>query len=426
MNLSIFYLFFTIILQLCFFIFLQLKVKKSNYFNFCFFWFNIFFLLIPLFVQYTNRQYPWGGIYNDNLIIYSLLLLSFFSLSYVFGYLIKINFLVKEIKIRYTTKLVGFYILLFLFNIFLGIFLIKNTFYRIYILPRGFIYQFTSSFIMLYLISKFIWVFLLILNYYVLFEKKILFKLLFGVNLVFVLMIMNPISNPRFIYLGVLIGLGFMFFKWKCFGNLKKSFLLLFVFFYTEVAILPIAKNLLFYISNKDFLIDQLIRPNLNYFLRVNFDAYQQYLNTVELIKTTGSYDYFYRFISALLFFIPRSIWPEKAINTGEIIANFKNYDYTNLSEPLIANLYYSGGLLGILFGGIFLGTLFRQLDYHLYQYVFYNKKTINSMLSVLLTGYVIIFLRGAFNATFPMYGIEVYLIILLYFINKLTVKGEK
>ncbi len=47
-------------------------------------------------------------------------------------------------------------------------------------------------------------------------------------------------------------------------------------------------------------------------------------------------------------------------------------------------------------------------------------------MLSVLLTGYVIIFLRGAFNATFPMYGIEVYLIILLYFINKLTVKGEK
>jgi len=49
--------------------------------------------------------------------------------------------------------------------------------------------------------------------------------------------------------------------------------------------------------------------------------------------------------ISTLFFFVPRSIWPDKAIDTGSILANYVGFGNANLSAPLWIEGYMDGGL---------------------------------------------------------------------------------
>lgn len=423
MNYVIFYFYTTIGLYIMSFIFLQLKIKKSFYFNFSFFWFNIFFLFIPFYAQYSQSTFPWGGKYSDSTIIYSYIIVVTFLISYIVGYLINYKQVSKTISINYKKKTNFFFMILLLINLVLTLFLMKTTLLTIYILPRGFIYNFNSFDIILYLMTKFTWVFLLLLNYLVLYNKSIFYKILFYFILIINLILLNPLSNPRFIFLGFFILLGFLFFKWNFFGSLKKSSFILLFLFYFETTILRIVKHLdSFFASQNKF--EQLFQFNLSYFLGINFDAYQQLLNTIEYINKTGKYDFFYSIISGLLFFVPRSIWPEKAISTGEVIADFKDYQYTNLSEPIVANLYLSAGFIGVTLGGILIGFTFRRLDNILYKYVYFKETSFMTLFSLGTTGFIMIFFRGAFNATFPMYGILVYLTIIFYFVNKLVIKS--
>ncbi|HEY0248651.1 MAG TPA: hypothetical protein VGC45_10355 [Gryllotalpicola sp.] len=89
-----------------------------------------------------------------------------------------------------------------------------------------------------------------------------------------------------------------------------------------------------------------------------DYDAFQQIGNTVLYVQDVG-HSYGRQLLTALLFFIPRSVWPGKSLDTGVIVAAHQGYAFTNLSAPLQAEAYIDGGfpLVIVLFVGFGLLT---------------------------------------------------------------------
>lgn len=71
--------------------------------------------------------------------------------------------------------------------------------------------------------------------------------------------------------------------------------------------------------------------------------------------------------VSALLFFFPRALWESKMSNSGEILGEFLTNTYgmwfTNISCPLIGELYWAGGVPAVIIGAVFLGYLFSKIE---------------------------------------------------------------
>ena len=82
-------------------------------------------------------------------------------------------------------------------------------------------------------------------------------------------------------------------------------------------------------------------------FYHGDFDAYQQLLNTL-IVVTRDGYCFGNNFLGALLFWVPRSVWHNKPLSSGQTISEGMMYHYTNLSEPLWAEAYYALGYVGV------------------------------------------------------------------------------
>lgn len=74
-----------------------------------------------------------------------------------------------------------------------------------------------------------------------------------------------------------------------------------------------------------------------------DFDSFSQITNTVEYVNehgiTSGN-----QLLGVLFFWVPRSIWPDKAIDTGTVLGEFKAYFFKNLSAPLWAESISTAG----------------------------------------------------------------------------------
>jgi hypothetical protein len=99
---------------------------------------------------------------------------------------------------------------------------------------------------------------------------------------------------------------------------------------------------------------------------RSDYDGFQMVANTVKVVKDRGV-SYGYNFLGAFLFFVPRSIWPEKPHGTGWMVGEVVGYSGLSLilSSPLWAEFYYSGGIfltiVGFLAYGYMTGRAERQ-----------------------------------------------------------------
>lgn len=68
--------------------------------------------------------------------------------------------------------------------------------------------------------------------------------------------------------------------------------------------------------------------------------------------------------LGVLLFFVPRSIWAAKPLDTGVLLGNYYGYTVTNLSAPLWAEAVINGGLLAVAIVFVIFGYLLTRLDY--------------------------------------------------------------
>lgn len=93
-----------------------------------------------------------------------------------------------------------------------------------------------------------------------------------------------------------------------------------------------------------------------------DFDAFAQIVNTVDYVAhegLTGGR----QLAGVFLFWVPRTVWPDKPFDTGILLANYKSYGFTNLSAPLWSEFYINFGIAGVVIGFFLVGMMARTLD---------------------------------------------------------------
>lgn len=95
-----------------------------------------------------------------------------------------------------------------------------------------------------------------------------------------------------------------------------------------------------------------------------DFDAFAQTANALEFIQDSGV-ALGSQLLGPVFFWVPRSLWPDKPIDTGVLLAQEKGYSFTNLSAPLPAELLVNFSWLGLVLGMALVGYVLRILDVH-------------------------------------------------------------
>ena len=93
-----------------------------------------------------------------------------------------------------------------------------------------------------------------------------------------------------------------------------------------------------------------------------DYDAFWQIANaysyTVDGLVEPGR-----QLLGSMFFWVPRSIWPDKPIDTGALLAQYRGYSFDNLSAPLWAELLVNGGVVAVVVGFLVIGALLAAMD---------------------------------------------------------------
>lgn len=195
----------------------------------------------------------------------------------------------------------------------------------------------------------------------------------------------NPISSPRYVFgtvlLAVLTALGVCATHrlFRCF-TLASLAGIVFVF--------PLAD---YFRAGAGLAADK--GDTLTSLTTGDFDAFAQINNTV-LYVTENGLTQGRQALGVLLFWVPRGIWPDKPVDTGILLAESRQYGFTNLSAPLWAELFINGGWVLLIVGmGVF-GWFLRRWDARAENEL--GSKAGPSLLVCIIPYYLLIMLRGS------------------------------
>jgi hypothetical protein len=100
------------------------------------------------------------------------------------------------------------------------------------------------------------------------------------------------------------------------------------------------------------------------------------------------------QFSGVLLFWLPRTLWTNKPVDTGIYIANMRGYAFTNLSAPLWIEFYLNGGWVVLAVGMFALGLGLHRWDTRLSSQ--FDVDRMPGPLACILPFYMMILLRGS------------------------------
>jgi hypothetical protein len=129
-----------------------------------------------------------------------------------------------------------------------------------------------------------------------------------------------------------------------------------------------------------------------------DFDGLQSTINVVAMHDGKGGKEGL-NLLSAILFFVPRSVWPEKSQGTGPEAGVYEGYPFNNLSSPLPSEFYVDFGIGGVVILSLLFGLFMKLCD----DYFKHFKKTkdfTGQLLIATFAGYIFIILRGSLVAT--------------------------
>jgi hypothetical protein len=124
-----------------------------------------------------------------------------------------------------------------------------------------------------------------------------------------------------------------------------------------------------------------------------DFDSFDQINNAVFYVAVHGT-THGQQLLGVIFFWIPRSIWPNKAVDTGILLAEFRNYSFTNLSAPLWAEFFVNGGWIALVLGMVAVGYFARAWDGRLDQQI--SLVGAPGIVGCVLPFYSLILLRGS------------------------------
>ncbi|GAL73970.1 hypothetical protein JCM19275_2817 [Nonlabens ulvanivorans] len=190
-------------------------------------------------------------------------------------------------------------------------------------------------------------------------QKWILATAMLFFLIALVLLFKNPLTEKRNALGPIYLLLLFLFVP-KLLNSNVKSTLLLFV-------VMIIGFPLSQFLTHIDYGFDEILsNPSLLFaknqlsegYMSLNYDAFINIGVVMEHVEFDGL-SYGYQLLSALLFFVPRSLWVAKPDASGLIVGNhvIDHYDFyfANLSNPYIAEGYMNFGIIGVIFMAIVL-----------------------------------------------------------------------
>lgn len=210
-------------------------------------------------------------------------------------------------------------------------------------------------------------------------------RLLQWITLATLFLIVNPVSSPRYIFgsmaFAVLAAFGL-------YGSIGRFRLVAVATLIGMVVIFPAADAFRYDTQTGigfENPLQELTGPD--------YDGFAQILNTaqyVDLEGRTGGR----QLLGTLLFWVPRSLWPDKPLDTGVMLAEYKEYNFTNISSPLWAEFYIDFGWVGMIIGLFLVGFFARRLDIAAEAEL--RLRPSPTVLSCVLPFYSMIILRGS------------------------------
>lgn len=234
--------------------------------------------------------------------------------------------------------------------------------------------------------------------------------------LLLIIVFKNPFMEKRSGLGPIYFCLIFLFIPKLLNSNIKTTLILYFslivlmpllaVFTHVNSSFSEVVKNpaLLFKSLNGEVL--------LSNFDTLNFDAYANFLATIEYVSVEG-FSFGQQLTSAFLFFVPRSMWQNKPHTTGQVIGDYlienHSFWFNNLSNPFISEAYLNFGIIGIILFAFILAFVITKAILFL-KSKDYLKKTLAFFLAI----HLIYFLRGDFTNGFSqliLVGFGIYII---------------
>jgi len=96
-----------------------------------------------------------------------------------------------------------------------------------------------------------------------------------------------------------------------------------------------------------------------------DYDAFWQVANAFSY-SLDGLVEYGRQALGVVFFWVPRTFWPDKPVDTGILLANYRGYSFDNLSAPLWAEFLVNGGVVALAVGFLAVGYLLRVMDENL------------------------------------------------------------
>ena len=164
----------------------------------------------------------------------------------------------------------------------------------------------------------------------------------------------NPISNSRYTAIAPLLAFALLLWRW----TRPRAGVLLAVGLLLGLYVLyPLAN--VFRTTRRS---DTLTGVGLDVVAGPDFDGFQQVANTLIYVQRYGL-EWGHTVVSAVFFFVPRSVWTDKSLPASIPVADARGYSFTDLSEPLHAELYLNFGVVGVAVGLFLLGRVWARLD---------------------------------------------------------------
>ncbi len=192
--------------------------------------------------------------------------------------------------------------------------------------------------------------------------------------LLLILLIKNPLTEKRNSLGPIYITIIFLVMP----KLLNTNFKMLIFLFFSMVIIFPTISL----ITHSGYSLERLInKPELllyqlrshgvtNTFTTLNYDAFINFSATIEYVESDGL-SLGKQLSGAMFFFVPRKIWHDKPISSGEFIGNYlvNNYgdpsnpwSFTNLSNPYLSEGYINFGLLGVILFAIVIAFFMTRM----------------------------------------------------------------
>lgn len=351
------------------------EVKSRSFSLIMVFWFFcVFFFFFAGLIQTVNNKFPWIGRYEDHELLKTNVVLLTWTLLFQLGVSLaeKINFTIHKVNKRnqvIPSKERIDTIFITPQSLFIMSFLtILITAYRVHqigiinLLARG-----TSSFAasdngsIAVLVEKVMMAIVYYSFIYAIFywqENKQQFPMI--ITGICMLISYFPTSAARNAVAGLYIGVMLAFFP-----KMRKNnaFVIIYAVIFMFVFPLFNAFRTVAFVHVDLFKeLGTIISGFSSGWLAVDYDAYSMVTLTLRYISQHGV-SFGHQLLGVILFWIPRAIWRAKPEGSGPVVAKYFGWWFTNVSEPLPAEMIINFGIIGMGITAIICGFIISKLD---------------------------------------------------------------